>query len=157
MTQYEHLNSETEITFREITRDTVRQICNLSHTLSDTHRKMVADNAVSIAQAHFEPKAWFRAIYAHDEPVGFVMLFDNPEKQEYFLWRFMIAGSHHGKGYGKQAIEKLLEYVRSRPGATQLVTSCGTGEGSPEGFYLKLGFRPTGKWEGDEIVLQLDL
>jgi diamine N-acetyltransferase len=31
------------------------------------------------------------------------------------------------------------------------------GEGGPEGFYLKLGFRPTGEEMGGEIVGELQL
>ena len=53
---------------------------------------MVAPNAASLAQAHFSENAWLRAIYADDTLVGFVMLYDAPDEQEYFLWRYMIAG-----------------------------------------------------------------
>ena len=54
------------ITLREITADTVREICNLA----TTQRQFVAPNAISIAQAHFSEYAWFRAIYADDNPVS---------------------------------------------------------------------------------------
>jgi diamine N-acetyltransferase len=118
---------------------------------------MVAPNAVSIAQAYFEPKAWFRAVYAGETPVGFVMLYDDPDEGEYFLWRFMIAGPHHGKGYGRQALEQVIEYVRGRPGAVALETSCGQGPGSPEAFYRRLGFERSGKMVGDEVGLILGL
>jgi len=148
---------DSKVTLREITADTVRQICNLSDTLSDAQRKMVAPNAVSIAQAHFSKVAWFRAVYADEQPVGFIMLYDDPEKAEYFLWRFMIAGPYQHMGFGKQAMELLFEYVRSRPDAGQLGVSCGEGEASPEEFYRKLGFRRTGEKEGDEIILRLEL
>jgi diamine N-acetyltransferase len=162
-----------EVTLRPITTETVRDICRLTDSLAPPKKFMVAPNAVSIAQAHFEPKAWFRAVYAGDVPVGFVMLYDNPGPQagepadesdeeaasepEYFLWRFMIAQPHHGKGYGRQAIERLVEYVRTRPGATALETSCGQGPGSPEGFYRSLGFVRNGKMLGDEVGLTLKL
>jgi diamine N-acetyltransferase len=112
---------------------------------------------VSIAEAHFEPHAWLQAIYADETPVGFAMLYDDPEKPEYFLWRFMIAGQHHSKGYGRRGLEQVIEYVRSRPGAQVLETSCGQGAGSPEGFYHALGFRRNGKIIGEEVGLSLDL
>ena len=38
--------------------------------------------ARSIAQAHFEEKAWYRAIYADERPVGFIMLYDDPEEPQ---------------------------------------------------------------------------
>ena len=56
------------VELREITAATVRTICGLEVT--EEQRENVAPVAISIAQAHFEPRATFRAIYAGDEPVG---------------------------------------------------------------------------------------
>jgi diamine N-acetyltransferase len=148
---------DARVTLREITADTVRDICRLTDTLTPPKRYMVAPNAVSIAQAYFEPHAWFRAIYADEIPVGFAMLYDDPDEPEYFLWRFMVAGQHHGKGFGRRGLEQVIEYVRARPGATVLKTSCGQGHGSPEGFYHALGFRRNGEMIGSEVGLSLDL
>jgi diamine N-acetyltransferase len=151
------LGPEAVISLREITAETVREVCNLSDTLTPPRKFMVAPNAVSIAQAHFSDNAWFRAIYADDTPVGFLMLYDDPEQGEYFLWRLMIAGNHHGKGFGRRAIELLIDHVRARPGAAVLETSCGQGPGSPEGFYHKLGFERNGQVHGQEVGLSLTL
>lgn len=148
---------DAEISLRKITAETVRDICSLSDTLEPPKKYMVAPNAVSIAQAYFEPKAWFRAIYAADTPVGFIMLYDDPDEPEYFLWRFMIAGHLHGKGFGRRAIELLADYVRTRPGGTALQVSCVEGPGSPEDFYRKVGFRRSGKMFGIEVGMILDL
>jgi diamine N-acetyltransferase len=148
---------QAAVSLREITAETVREICNLSDTLTPPRKFMVAPNAVSIAQAHFSDNAWFRAIYADETPVGFLMLYDDPQQGEYFLWRLMIAGPHHGKGFGRQAIELLIDHVRSRPGAAVLETSCGQGPGSPEGFYRKLGFERNGETYGKEIGLSFAL
>jgi len=146
-----------EVSLREITSETVVQICKLSDTLSEQQQKMVAPNAISIAQAHFSDKAWFRAIYADEMAVGFIMLYDDSENPEYFLWRLMIAGSYQGKGYGRKATELLVEYVKTRPGARELSTSYVPIEGGPEGFYRKMGFEPTGEVDDGEIVVRLTL
>lgn len=145
------------VSLREITAETVVTICNLSDTLTAPQNKMVAPNARSIAQAHFSTYAWFRAIYADETPVGFIMLYDNPADPEYFLWRLMIAAPHQGKGYGRQAIEHLIAYVKTRPSAKELLVSCGQGEGSPEGFYRRLGFGRNGNMADGEVVLSLPL
>jgi diamine N-acetyltransferase len=71
-----------------VTAETVRDICNLQ--VLHEQKGFVAPNAVSIAQAYFEPNAWFRAIYAGEVPVGFVMLYISQEESEYFLWRYML-------------------------------------------------------------------
>jgi diamine N-acetyltransferase len=146
-----------EVSLREITAETVREVCKLSDTLTPPRKYFVAPNAVSIAQAYFEPKAWFRAIYADETPVGFLMLYDDPDEPEFFLWRLMVAGPHHGKGFGRRAIDLLVDYVKTKPGAKVLETSCGQGPGSPEGFYRKLGFERNGKMVGHEVGLTLGL
>ena len=69
----------------------------------------------------------------------------------------MVAGNHHAKGFGRSAIELLVEHVKSRPKATELLVSCGQGEGSPEGFYKRIGFRNNGNRYGSEIGLTLKL
>jgi diamine N-acetyltransferase len=149
--------ANAQVSLREVTGETVRTICRLSDTLTPPKRYMVAPNAVSIAEAHFEPKAWFRAIYADETPVGFIMLYDDAEEPMLFLWRLMVATPHQGNGYGRRAVELLLDYVEKRPGATELLVSCGEGAGSPEGFYHRLGFRRNGKVYGDEVGLVLPL
>ena len=60
-------------------------------------------------------------------------------------------------GFGRQAIQRLIEYVRSRPQATELLVSYVPAEGGPGPFYHKLGFEPTGEMEGIEEVASLKL
>jgi diamine N-acetyltransferase len=146
---------EAAVTLREVTAETVRAVCALE--VAPAQRRYVAPNAVSIAQAHFEPKAWFRAVYADEEPVGFVMLHEDTEKPEYFLWRFMVAAEHQGKGYGRRALDLVVEHVRSLPGARVLGSSFVPGEQGPKAFYLRYGFVETGELDEGEHVIQLDL
>jgi hypothetical protein len=65
-----------EVELREITQDTVRAICSLE-VAGDQHG-FVAPNAVSIAEAHYAPKHWLRAIYADGEPAGLVLTHEDP-------------------------------------------------------------------------------
>jgi diamine N-acetyltransferase len=143
------------VTLREITKDTVRSVIKLD--VADRQKGFVAPNSVSIAQAHFEPKGWFRAVYAGEDPVGFVMVYEDPDKPEYYLWRFMIDHHHQGNGYGRRALELVIERVRGLPSATRLLTSYVPGEGSPGDFYHRMGFVDTGDVEGDELVTALPL
>ena len=149
------INRESFVSLREVNAETVRTICHLEVTEQQKH--FVAPNAHSIAQAYFEPKAWFRAIYADETPVGFLMLYDDPDVPEYFLWRYMIDAHYQKLGFGKRAMELLLEYVRTRPGAKKMTLSCHPGEEGPEPFYRKYGFTLTGEWVGDEAVMRIDL
>jgi len=144
------------VSLREITIETVRTITSLK--VAPDQERFVASNAESIAQAYFLREiAWFRGVYADDVPVGFVMLADDVAEQDYYLWRLMIDGRYQGRGYGCRAVELLVEYVRTRPGATVLRVGCVPGEGSPCSFYERLGFRPTGEVKHGEVVMHLDL
>jgi diamine N-acetyltransferase len=148
---------DVEIGLREITEETVFRICSLSATLSERQQRMVKPNAVSIAQAHFSDHAWFRAIYAGETPVGFVMLHVDPTRHEYHLWRLMVARPHQRKGYGKRAMEHVVEYVKSQPGAAELLTSYEPIDDGPGGFYRQLGFEPTGEMDEGQVVARLAL
>lgn len=143
------------VSLREITADTLESYLRLA--VAEDQRGFVASNAVSVAQAHFSREAWFRGIVAGDEPVGFLMLHDDPEKAEYFLWRLMIDQNHQGKGYGKAAVALLVDHVRTRPNATSLGVSTVRKPGNPQPFYEALGFVATGEIEDGETVLRLAL
>jgi diamine N-acetyltransferase len=146
---------KSTITLREINADTVRDVCNL--TVRDDQKKFVAPNAVSIAQAYFSNHAWIRAIYADNTIVGFLMLEDQPEKPEYYLWRFMIDTRWQGMGFGRRAMELLINHVRTRPNAKELLTSVLQAPGGPQGFYEKIGFTLTGEYEEGEAMMNLPL
>ena len=51
----------------------------------------------------------------------------------------------------------MVAYLRTRPGADVLWVSAGQGDGTPQPFYERYGFVPTGGVMDDEIVLRLDL
>lgn len=150
------MSADREVTLREITKENLRDILKLK--VAPHQEAFVAPNAVSIAQAYFDREiAWFRAIYAGDVPVGFLMLEDDTAKQEYFLWRFMIDERYQRQGYGRKALELLFEHVKTRPGATILYTSCVPAEGGPGPFYEKMGFVYTGEKEDDELCMRREL
>jgi diamine N-acetyltransferase len=143
------------VELREVTKDDVRAVCILH--VAPAQRGFVAPNAVSFAEAMFEPRAWFRAVVADDVPVGFVMVSVDEATPEYYLWRFMIDARYQGRGYGRAAIQRLIEHVRSLPNATELLVSYVPEPGGPEPFYRGLGFEPTGEMDDDEVIARLRL
>ena len=159
-------DSEPEVTFRKVTKETVRRVCDLR--VAPSQEGFVAPNAVSIAEAYFEPKAWFRAVYAGEEPVGFVMLYvdesvqalpalDHLDKPLYYLWRFMIAAGHQGRGYGARSLRLVIRHVGEQPGARSLYLSVVPGQGSAEAFYERFGFERTGHVHEGEVEMRLAL
>jgi diamine N-acetyltransferase len=108
-----------------------------------------------------KPRMW--SVHDDDELVAFVMISDGIEALDddlvgpYYLWRLLIDERHQRRGLGAATIDAVVEYVRDRPGADVLFTSCADGEGSPLGFYLRYGFVDTGQVMWGEHVLALDL
>jgi len=147
------------VTLREITADTVGSVIKLAVT--DSQKGFVATNAVSLAQALFAPEAWYRAIYYEDEPAGFVMLSDEslreppPENPCIGVWRFMIDARYQGRGIGRAALLLVVEHVKAKGLFRSLELSYVPGPGCPEPFYRSLGFRPTGKIDDGELVMEL--
>jgi len=150
-----------EVSLREITADTVRAIIGLS--VADSQKGFVAPNATSLAQALFAPEAWYRAIYLDDEPVGFAMLEDQslrpepPQRPEIGVWRLMIDTRFQGQGIGRKALQLLIAHARTKGLFKTLALSYVPGPGCPEPFYLGLGFRHTGRMDGNEVVLEIAL
>lgn len=149
------------VSLREITNANRSEIEALSVT--PQQENFVASVTESLIEAAETPdaKPWYRAIYAGETPVGFVMISDNiaPEHSEYlgpyFLWRLLIDVRWQRRGYGRATLDLILEYLATRPGCDRLFSSFIPGDGSPLGFYLGYGFVPTGDVFDDEPVIEL--
>ena len=152
--------SPVTITLREITEDNAPAV--LALRLAPGQERFVSSVTDSVAEADENPRGnpWFRAVYADDRPVGFVMLSWNVEPRPpeingpWFLWKLLIDHQHQGKGYGREVVRQIVELVRGQ-GGTELLTSHVPGEGGPAGFYARLGFVPRGDLDPDgEIILR---
>ena len=143
------------ISLREVTRDNLLEILTLNVAPSQT--SFVASNAISISEAYFEEKAWFRGIYADDIPVGFLMTYEDPAQGFFYLWRYMIDADHQRKGYGHRAMRLLIERTKTMPNIAEIKLSAVDGAGSPIPFYEGIGFTDTGEIEDGERVFKLFL
>ncbi|WP_037358170.1 GNAT family N-acetyltransferase [Amycolatopsis orientalis] len=143
----------------EVTKDNVGAACALS--VAPHQRDYVAPVARSLAEAYAQPDvAWPRLVYAGDDLVGFVMAAFDPDCPiDYFrcgIWRLNIAAEHQKKGYGRFAVEAVLAEARRR-GSESATVLWVPGEHSPEQFYLRLGFEPTGQLHEGEVVARIRL
>lgn len=153
----------TTVTLREI--DYTNRAAILALSVAPEQKPYVGTVGSALADAAEYPhaKPWYRAIYAEDTPVGFVMLSWNvpPAPPEiigpWFLWKLIIDSRFQRSGYGRVAVNLIAELVRAE-GATELLTSYVEGEYEPWPFYERLGFRPTGERDDNgEVILALEL
>ena len=155
--------SGADVHLREVTPANRAAVETLA--VSPEQDAYVAGVAESLVEAVETPDArpWFRAVYAGDVPVGFVMISDGITVENpaylgpYFLWRLLVDRRYQGRGLGRAALGLVVAHVRTRPDARVLVTSTGEGPGSPLGFYERHGFRRTGAVHEGEVVLELSL
>ncbi|MEZ4651573.1 MAG: GNAT family acetyltransferase [Candidatus Eisenbacteria bacterium] len=143
----------SQIHLKEIDETNVRAVTALA--VAPDQRFFVADNAISLSEALFSRNAWYRAVYADETPVGFCMIYEDLEKPVYYLWRFMIDARYQRLGFGRAALEQLIERGRSLRGVTAMLLSVVEGDGSPRPFYESLGFLSTDTYEDGELVMKL--
>jgi GNAT superfamily N-acetyltransferase len=154
---------EMSIELREVT-DAVREDLR-SVRLAPGQDRFVSTVDYSLAEAARYPQGnpWYRAVYADDTVVGFVMISwdvepDPPEIHgPWFLWKLIIDRDHQHHGFGRDVTLLIADIVRGE-GGTELLTSFVDEPGGPKDFYLGLGFVPTGDVDDQgEIVISLPL
>ncbi|WP_410568943.1 GNAT family N-acetyltransferase [Amycolatopsis sp. cmx-4-61] len=149
----------TALTVEKITPENVAAACQLA--VQPHQKKFVAPVAVSLAEAYTQPDiAWPRVVADDGEPVAFVMArFDPAAELDFFrcgIWRLNVGACVQGRGYGRFAVETVLDEARRRGEKVATVLWL-PGDDGPERFYLKLGFRPTGQSHHGEVVGRLAL
>lgn len=144
------------LTLREVSRENVQQVVELS--VRADQEQYVSANGNSLAEAHYEPDAWFRALYADQEPVGLCVMFIDPERDDYYIWRYMIDQRYQGKGYGQAGLKLIIDYIcATYPQAQAITLSHVPGNEVGAAVYRKLGFIYTGEIDQGELVMRLDL
>ncbi|MBI4933503.1 MAG: GNAT family N-acetyltransferase [Actinobacteria bacterium] len=116
-------------------------------TLRPGQEQFVAPVVQSLAEAYVHPAAWPRLVTDGDDVVGFVMgSFDPDNEIDFFrcgIWRLNISGEHQGRGYGRFAVQGVIDEARRR-GEQRVTVLWIPREDGPEDYYLNLGFTPTG-------------
>ena len=149
----------TNLRLAEVTAANVGAACRLA--VAPHQQDYVAPVAQSLAEAYAQPSvAWPRLVYAGDELVGFIMgAFDPDCPIDYFrcgIWRLAIDADHQRRGYGQFAAEAVLAEA-CRRGESSATVLWRPGEHSPEPFYRRLGFEPTGQVHEGETVGRIPL
>lgn len=139
---------------QEITRDNVGAALRIE--VKPEQSQFVAPVVYSLAEAYAQPDiAWPRLVEADGEAVAFVMGAFEPEAEfDFFrcgIWRLNVDAGHQGKGYGRFAVDAVLEEAIRR-GQSRATVLWVPGESGPEGFWRKLGFEPTGQEFHGQVV-----
>lgn len=146
------------ITLRKITEENFIDAFNLK--LAPGQERFVSNPIRSLAQAYvYREQCQPFGIYEDDTMVGYVMVIYDYDVPEYDIWHMMIDESNQGRGYGSDALDRVLDYIRTKPfGSSNRVTlTCNRDNIQALNLYKSRGFTETGAADEDEIELSLKI
>jgi len=114
----------------------------------------------SLAQAYvYREQCQPFGIYADGKMVGYVMVIYDYDVPEYDIWHMMIDESMQGHGYGGAALDRVLDYIRTKPfgASSRVALTCNKNNRAARKLYESRGFSATGAEDEDEIELALTL
>ncbi len=124
----------------------------------EDQRRFVSDpnRILARAYAHRAQRSQAKLILEGETPVGMLLYFDWPEAGQYVFSQLFIDRRYQGRGLGGAAAQLALEEMRA-DGRFEKVCLCYVeGDEPARRLYERLGFRPTGEADGDEIIMALD-
>ena len=142
------------VTLKCITEDNFLDAFHLK--LRKDQEEFVSHPIRSLAQAYvYRNQCQPFGIYQDEEMVGYVMVIYDYDVPEYDIWHMMIDETRQGKGYGKEALKRVLEYIETKPfgESNRVVLTCNQQNIPGLRLYRSLGFQETGNVDEDEIEM----
>lgn len=118
--------------------------------------EFVASNTFSIAQSKVQPECIPLAIYNDETPIGFLMYCMDSTDKEYWIYRLMIDTKHQSKGYGRKAMELLINRIKEDKEHHVIYLSFEPENELAKSLYESMGFIPDGRIVEGEIVYKLE-
>ncbi|MFF2755325.1 GNAT family N-acetyltransferase [Psychrobacillus sp. NPDC058041] len=119
--------------------------------------KFVASNALSIAQSIYETGWIVRGIEVEDKTIGFAMYGLDEDTNNYWICRLMIDYTCQGKGYGREAVQLILDEMKQLDGCETIYLSTEPDNEVAIKLYESFGFQKTGKINDGEAEFVLKL
>ena len=128
--------------------------------LAPGQEKFVSHPIRSLAQAYvYRDQCQPFGIYADGRMVGYVMVIYDYDVPEYDIWHMMIDEAHQGRGYGADALDRVIEYIRTKPfgDSGRVALTCNRENPVAQRLYESRGFCATGSEDEDEIELAMNV
>ena len=131
------------IRLEKITRENIDEVLALK--VDESQKSFVSTNGDSLAQAYvYSETAYPFAVYEDSTIVGFIMMGYYEAKAYFTLWKFMIDIRYQNKGYGRQALDLGIKYLKKRFNASEIYTGVVPGNFVAKKLYESVGFVDTG-------------
>lgn len=129
--------------------------------VNEHQSKFVAPNVRSLADCYLyrnNNDVFPYTIQKGETVVGFLLLDMDEENKKAMIWRMMIDRQYQGKGYGRQTVEKVIEWVKKENKYDVLVADYVKGNEVMGKLLRSLGFKDHSyNDEYDEFVLHYEL
>ncbi|WP_026475713.1 GNAT family N-acetyltransferase [Alkaliphilus transvaalensis] len=142
------------LTLKEINVENFWDIISLD--VAEYQSDLLVSNAVSIAQSKVQPECIPLAIYNNETPVGFLMYCIDGDDNEYWLYRIMIDKNHQSKGYGRKAMDQLLEIIKQDKSRNKVFLGVDIAGVASIKLYESIGFKFNGQVFGKEHIMVLE-
>ena len=144
------------IELRPITEDNFIDAFHLK--LAPAQESFVSHPIRSLAQAYvYRNQCQPFGIYAGEKMVGYVMVIYDYDVPEYDIWHMMIDESMQGHGFGSEALDRVIEYIRTKPfgDSGRIALTCNKSNPVARKLYESKGFSATGVEDEDETELAM--
>jgi diamine N-acetyltransferase len=135
---------------RDVTADNWRDVVRIEPR--EDQGRFVASVAYYLNLCHYGEEWQPLALYLDDEPVGFAMWAYDAGEDSYWIGGLVIDAKHQGKGYGRAAMEAVLDHLAAQPGYREAALSYEPENTVARRLYASLGFVETGERVEDEFV-----
>jgi len=91
--------------------------------------------------------------------VGYVMVIYDYDVPEYDIWHMMIDEAEQRHGYGREALDRVIEYIRTKPfgDSGRVALTCNRDNAIARNLYEAKGFAPSGNEDENEIELVMTI
>ncbi|RDW19816.1 GNAT family N-acetyltransferase [Oceanobacillus chungangensis] len=140
------------IEIKAVTNDNFFECINLE--VAESQKSFVASNVFTIAQSYVDKTLVPYAIYDKNTVVGLAALEYN-SVDKHWITRFMIGEKFQGKGYGRQAMQEIIELQAKHDDCDRIRLSVVPENNGAITFYEKSGFAMTDEVIDGELVMEL--
>ncbi len=123
----------------------------ISLKVRDDQKQFVASNAVSLAQLNFLDNFLAQGIFHDETMVGFTLYGIDEEDGEFWIYRIMIDEKQQGKGYGRQAVQLVIDDIEKRKAEGQHGISLSY---EPENHVAKRLYESIGFREEEGLIIE---
>lgn len=127
------------VRLEKITPENYSECINLK--VAENQKEFVSSTVVALSKAYvYRECVTPFAIYNDDLMVGFIMVRFYKEFENYFIWQLLIDEKYQYKGYGRQAMNLAIEWMKKDERCKSIVTTYKNGNNVAKKLYESFGF-----------------